>query len=61
MSELNVIPCSTIFLNSAWSSTDELIITKKLNDWISDKEYRKMQIVCVSQGTIDVFWEYLTG
>jgi len=61
IAELNIVPTSTIFLNVDWEATDETEIEKVLNNWIEDKDFKKIQILSFTQGSLDIFWEYLTS
>lgn len=56
--EMNIVPCATIFLNGLWNprNHDEIIESIKA---IDDFEGKEVHVVCVSQHSIGVFFEYL--
>lgn len=55
--DLNIIPSSVIFLDNQNIS---LVNTEvDINNWLTSKQYKKIHIVCITQKTKDIFWEYL--
>jgi len=62
ISDFNIIPASTIFLDGKDSHAiiqDNKKIKKEIENWVKQKSYKRMYIICVTQETKDVFWKYL--
>lgn len=54
---LNIIPGSVIFLNSQENTLVD--IEQSINFWLEDKSYENIHIVCITQKSKDIFWDYL--
>lgn len=57
--EFNIIPSSTIFFNGEWKQLDHDDLFKKIDGYISNMKYKKLNIVCVTQKTVALFLNYL--
>lgn len=55
----NVIPSSTIYLESGWNKIDNIDLETKLKKLIKDYEYKKMNIICINKKSIDNFIRYI--
>jgi hypothetical protein len=54
----NIIPSSTIFYNGIMSvDTDEIL--EKLESLVGTFEYQKLEIICISKKSLDLFIDYL--
>ncbi|MEA2007388.1 MAG: hypothetical protein U9O20_04505 [Patescibacteria group bacterium] len=61
--EYNIIPSSTIFLDGKTVVIDGVenndFIKIKIKEWADKKEYKRMEIICITKKTKDIFEEYL--
>jgi len=61
--EYNIIPSSTIFLDGKTIVIDGVednnFIKEKIEKWVDKKKYKKMEIICITKKTKDIFEEYL--
>jgi hypothetical protein len=55
----NVIPSSTIYLESSWNKIDNIDLETKLKKLIKDYEYKRMNIICINKKSIDSFIRYI--
>ena len=55
----NIIPASTIFLDEIWSDEYSTDIIDSLKELIEKFEFKKLNIICVTQKSIQLFEEYL--
>ena len=59
VSEFNIIPSSTVFLNDVWERIDQENIYNEINTYVQKKEYKKINVVCITQQTANLFLDYL--
>lgn len=59
ISEFNIIPGSTIFLEGNWEEIDTEDLQSKLQDLIKTYKYKNIQVICVNHSTVKLFWNYL--
>ena len=59
MKDLNILPCSTIYLNDVWESSDQDKIKNDVLDLIKDFEYKQLKIICITKKTLNLFKNYL--
>ena len=57
--DCNIIPGSTIFLEGSWSSSDPMVIQSQINAEISKFRFKKIQVLCVTKKSLNLFWDYL--
>lgn len=57
--EFNVIPASTVFLNGKWQLLDSDEIFKQVEACMGDKNFKKLNVVCVTKKTLGLFLDYL--
>jgi hypothetical protein len=57
----NVIPSSTIYLESNWIEILQSDLEKKLNKLTKNYNYKKMMIVCVNKKSFNDFIKYIDG
>ena len=55
----NIIPASTIFLDENWSDEYSTDIIDSLKELIEKFEFKKLNIICVTQKSLQLFEEYL--
>ena len=58
--DLNIIPGSTIFLEGNWVSIDTDDIEIKIKNYLSDKKFKGINVICVNNKSIKLFQDYLT-
>jgi len=59
VSEFNLIPCSTIFLESNWNLIDESLLLKKIKAALSNMKFKEIKIICLNKKSLKSFIEYL--
>lgn len=57
--DFNIIPGSTIFLDVAWSRIDSDSLEKQLGAIVKEFHFRRINIVCINQSSVQLFWNYL--
>lgn len=55
----NVMPCATIFLESAWNPKKQEDIFAEIIKILPELKGKKIRVVCVTQKTINTFIEYI--
>jgi hypothetical protein len=58
--DFNVIPGSTLFLEEKFQTHDPKNMNNIFQDQILKFNFKKIQIICVNQKSVDIFWDYLT-
>ena len=59
LEDFNIIPCATIFLDTTWCPKDKDILVSEVQKAIKNTKYKKAHLICVTQGNIDIFNEYI--
>jgi len=57
--DFNIIPSSTIFLNNIWSDINIIQIENDIKTIISDFKFKKLEIICFTNISIETFKNYL--
>lgn len=57
----NVIPSSTIYLESNWMEIEESILENDLINLIKKYNYKKMNVVCINKKSFNDFINYIDG
>lgn len=57
--DLNIIPGSTIFLEGNWIDIDTDDLEFKIKGFLSGKEYKGINVICVNNKSIELFQDYL--
>lgn len=57
--KFNIIPGSTIFLESLWADIDVPDLTLKLKSLLETFKYKNIMVVCINKTSVSLFWEYL--
>ncbi|CEM62663.1 hypothetical protein [Treponema phagedenis] len=60
LSDFNIIPCATIFLDTIWKPENNATIIASAKTAIENTEYKCAHLICVTQGSIDIFIQYIT-
>lgn len=55
----NIIPCATIFLDTTWCPEDKDFLITEVQEAIKNTKYKNAHLICVTQGNIDVFNQYI--
>ena len=59
--DLNIIPGSTIFLEGNWVDIDTDDLEIKIKNYLSDQEYKGINVICVNNKSIELFQDYLNS
>lgn len=59
LNEFNIIPCATIFLENVWNPKDQDHIIKEAKEVIKGINYKRVHLICVTQGNINIFINYI--
>lgn len=59
LSDFNIIPCATIFLNTTWCPKDKELLVTEVQEAIKNTKYKKAHLICVTQGNINIFNQYI--
>lgn len=59
LSDFNIIPCATIFLDTTWCPKDKELLVTEVQDAIKNTKYKKAHLICVTQGNINIFNQYI--
>lgn len=59
LKEFNIIPCATIFLDTTWCPKDKDIIASEVQEAVKNTKYKKAHLICVTQGNIEIFNQYI--
>ena len=59
ISDFNIIPCGTLFIEDKTKSNDSLKIRDSVAEYLKKKEYAKVVGICITQKTISEFEKYL--
>ena len=59
LTDFNIIPCATIFLDKTWCPEDRDILVKEAQTVVNNTKYKKSHLICVTQGNIDIFSQYI--
>lgn len=57
--DFNIIPSSTIFLNDIWSDGYSDNIIDNLEELITELEFKKINIICITKQSLNLFKNYL--
>lgn len=55
----NVIPSSTIYLESKWEKINDSKLKIKLENLVDKYEYKKMNVICINKKSINNFLRYI--
>lgn len=58
--DFNIIPSATIFLNDIWIDNDKEKIQTDITTLISKLTYEKLEIICFTKKSLNMFLDYLT-
>lgn len=59
INEFNIIPCSTIYLKDSWEEINAEELKKILKKGITNKEAKKLNILCINKKSTDDFVEFI--
>lgn len=59
LDDFNIIPCATIFLDTTWCPKDKDILVTEVQEAIKNTKYKNAHLICVTQGNIDIFNQYI--
>jgi len=59
VSEFNIIPSSTVFFDGNWSQLDYEEIFRKIDNYVPNMNYKKMNVICITQKTVNLFLDYI--
>lgn len=59
LEEFNIIPCATIFLDTTWCPENKDTIITEVQEAIKNTKYKNAHLICVTQGNIDIFNQYI--
>lgn len=59
LEDFNVIPCATIFLEKVWLPKDKSILITEVKELIKNTTCAKAHLICVTQGNIEIFEQYI--
>jgi len=57
--DFNIIPSATIFLDGTWIDNDIDEITKEIKILVSTLQYQKLEIICFTKKSLNLFLDYL--
>jgi hypothetical protein len=57
--DFNIIPSSTIFLDGIWIDNDICKITEDIKILVSTLQYQKLEIICFTKKSLNLFLDYL--
>lgn len=55
----NIIPASTIYLNDDWEKINKAELATLLKQYFYDKDFNKLNVLCINKKTINLFLDYL--
>ncbi len=61
INDLNIIPGSTIFLEGSWVNIDTDDLEIKIKNYLSNKEFKGINVICVNNKSIELFQDYLNS
>ena len=59
ISDFNVMPGSTLFLEGAWNCINSVDLEHKIKNLIKNFKFKKINILCVNKTSLNLFWDYL--
>ena len=59
LEEFNIMPCATLFLNNDWKPKGKEDILNDANTAIENAKYKCAHLICVTQGSIEIFIKYI--
>ena len=59
--DLNILPCSTIYLDNIWENTNKEKIKEDVLDLVKDFNFNQLKIICVTKKTLDLFKNFLNN
>lgn len=59
--DLNILPCSTIYLDNIWENTNKEKIKEDVLDLVKDFNFNQLKIICVTKKTLDLFKKFLNN
>lgn len=55
----NIIPCSTIFMETRWTPIDGNMIKADVENYLAKKDYKKIIVICINKRAIKNILDYL--
>lgn len=59
ISDFNIIPGSTIFLDGVWKTEDPDKLANQIDEAIEKLTYKAVKVVCVTKKSMSMFYDYL--
>mgnify|MGYP001003488506 CR=1 FL=1 len=60
LDNFNIIPCATIFLDTTWNPKNKASIVSEVQEVIKNSDYKRAHLICVTQGNISIFNQYIS-
>lgn len=57
--DFNIIPTSTIFLGNLWKEIDKDDLKEKIESYFSNKDFNKLNVICVNKKSVKTLINYL--
>jgi hypothetical protein len=59
IADINLMPGSTIFLEESWDLINSNELETKLRNYFANREYKRLNIICINQRSTNLFLDYL--